>query len=145
MAQAARRGRPTTVRGEQQSEADQARDARIAARREVMRPIKVALAKMGQTQKWLVRELDSRAGISISQQAISNYVNGHTGLAENTLIWICAILEVNVQQILASDAERALLLQTTKRPLHYQHRQHRAKSEKSGAVPRQRDGSQAAS
>lgn len=119
MAAAARRGRPKTPR-EHTSDEDRRHAARIEQRRMAMRPVKTQLAKMGQTQKWLVRQLYIRAHLGISQQTISNYLNGHAGIAEDMLIWICAITGVDVQQILAGDADRALLLQTAKRPLRYQ-------------------------
>ena len=131
-----RPGRPKVAR-EPISEDERRKAELIATRKAAMSPIKAQLAKLGKTQAWLIGQLDERAHLSISQQTISNYLNGHAGIAEDTLIWVCAITGVSVQEILGGVPDRTMLLQAVKRPLRYQRHGPKAKN---GAQPAENTG-----
>lgn len=105
---------------EPDNEADEDRAALIAMRKALMSPIKAALAGKGKTQKWLIGEIAKQAELSISQQTISNYLNGHAAMSRGMLTWICKITDVRMKRVLPNALSEKLLLQTANRPLRYQ-------------------------
>lgn len=118
MATQARRSRSKPPRQPDEAEALALAYLR-ATRKNALTPIRMALAQRDKTQKWLVGELSQQAHIKLSQQAISNYLNGYAPIARDTLVWICGITGASMQEILSRvSSDESNLIQGSHRKNH---------------------------
>lgn len=116
--------RPPVARQRKQQIARE-RAQRAEQRRTLLEPLRHALRDKRGSRKWMVEQLATRAHISVSQQTMSNYLNGHSAMLRDTLTWMCAIAGVPLVKILRSPLAEALVLQANPHPTRYRPRQPR--------------------
>lgn len=98
---------------------DKARAKRLAAeraiRREAMEAIRDALVREGRPMTWLMRSLDNRAGVKVSQSTLYNYLSGYARPTRAFVRAACLIAGANPGDVYARIAgQEAVLFQPEK-------------------------------